>query len=106
MLDSASTIARVEDILARHQGMEGALLPILHAIQAEFGHVPQDVLPVVAKAMNISRAEVHGVMSFYHDFREVPAGRHVVKPLEPTVWPPMRRRCWGLTGTRPAVMAP
>jgi formate dehydrogenase subunit gamma len=79
MLDSASTIARVEDILARHQGMEGALLPILHAIQAEFGHVPQDVLPVVAKAMNISRAEVHGVMSFYHDFREVPAGRHVVK---------------------------
>ena len=79
MLDSASTIARVEDTLARHQGMEGALLPILHAIQAEFGHVPQDVLPVVAKAMNISRAEVHGVMSFYHDFREVPAGRHVVK---------------------------
>lgn len=79
MRDSASTIARVEDILARHQGMEGALLPILHAIQAEFGHVPQVVLPVVAKALNISRAEVHGVMSFYHDFREVPAGRHVVK---------------------------
>lgn len=79
MLDSASTIARAEEILARHQGMEGALLPILHAIQEEFGHVPQVVLPVVAKAMNISRAEVHGVMSFYHDFREAPAGRHVMK---------------------------
>ncbi|MEI6799810.1 MAG: formate dehydrogenase subunit gamma [Pseudomonadota bacterium] len=79
MLDSNTTIAKVEDILARHHGMEGALLPILHAIQAEFGHVPQVVLPVVAKAMNISRAEVHGVMSFYHDFREEPAGRHVIK---------------------------
>lgn len=79
MLDTASTIARVEEILARHHGMEGALLPILHAIQEEFGHVPQEVLPTVAKAMNISRAEVHGVMSFYHDFREAPAGRHVVK---------------------------
>lgn len=79
MLDSASTIARVEDILARHLGMEGALLPILHAVQAEFGHVPQEALPVIAKAMNISRAEAHGVMSFYHDFRDVPAGRHVLK---------------------------
>jgi len=79
MLDSNNTIAKVEDILAQHHGMEGALLPILHAIQAEFGQVPQVVLPVVAKAMNISRAEVHGVMSFYHDFREEPAGRHVVK---------------------------
>ena len=79
MLDPASTIARVEDILARHQGMEGALLPILHAVQAEFGHVPQEALPVIAKAMNISRAEAHGVMSFYHDFRDVPAGRHVLK---------------------------
>lgn len=79
MLDSDSTLARVDEILTLHQGMEGALLPILHAIQAEFGHVPQVALPVVAKAMNISRAEVHGVMSFYHDFRDAPAGRHVVK---------------------------
>jgi formate dehydrogenase subunit gamma len=79
MLDSDATIARVDEILTRHQGIEGALLPILHAIQAEFGHVPQAALPVVAKAMNISGAEVHGVMSFYHDFREAPAGRHIVK---------------------------
>lgn len=79
MLDSASTIARVEEILDRHAGMEGALLPILHAIQEEFGHVPQEALPVVAKALTITKAEAHGVMSFYHDFREKPAGRHVLK---------------------------
>ena len=71
--------AQVQDILNAHAGLEGPLLPILHAVQAEFGHVPQDALPVIAKALNISRAEVHGVMSFYHDFREEPAGRHVVK---------------------------
>ena len=59
--------------------MEGPLLPILHAIQAEFGHVPQAALPVIAQNLTLSRAEVHGVMSFYHDFREEPAGRHVLK---------------------------
>jgi formate dehydrogenase subunit gamma len=59
--------------------MEGALLPILHAVQAAFGHVPQDALPIIAKDQNISRAEAHGVMSFYHDFRENPAGRTVLK---------------------------
>ena len=70
---------QVQDILAAHAGMEGPLLPILHAVQAEFGHVPQDALPVIAKALNLSRAEVHGVMSFYHDFRAEPAGKHVVR---------------------------
>lgn len=79
MLDSVQTIQRVEDILAQHKGLEGALLPILHAVQAEFGHVPQEALPIIARDLNISRAEAHGVMSFYHDFREKPAGRHVVK---------------------------
>jgi formate dehydrogenase subunit gamma len=73
------TTARVEEILDAHQGMEGALLPILHAVQAAFGYVPRDALPVIAKRMNLSRAEVHGVMSFYHDFREDPAGHHVLK---------------------------
>lgn len=66
-------------IIAEHRGMEGPLLPILHAIQHAFGHVPQAALPLIAEALNISRAEVHGVMSFYHDFREAPAGRRVVK---------------------------
>ena len=79
MLDSVDATARVEEILNKHMALEGPLLPILHAIQAEFVHIPQVVLPVIARALNISRAEVHGVMSFYHDFRESPAGTHVVK---------------------------
>jgi formate dehydrogenase subunit gamma len=79
MLDAIQTKERVDDILTRHQGMEGSLLPILHAVQAEFGHVPQEALPIIAKDLNISRAEAHGVMSFYHDFREKPAGAHVIK---------------------------
>ena len=79
MQANAAQTAVVQDVLAAHSGMEGPLLPILHAVQAEFGHVPQEALPVIAKALNISRAEVHGVMSFYHDFREETAGRHVVK---------------------------
>jgi len=79
MLDTATLTPRIAEILAAHQHREGALLPILHDIQAEFGHIPQDCLPQIATALNISRAEVHGVVSFYHDFREAPAGRHVVK---------------------------
>jgi formate dehydrogenase subunit gamma len=69
----------VDRILAAHQGALGAALPILHDIQAEFGFVPREALPVVAEALNISRAEIHGIVSFYHDFREAPAGRHVLK---------------------------
>ena len=79
MLDIAAATDRVADILAAHQGLEGPLLPILHAVQAEFGHVPQSVLPQIARALNLSKAEVHGVVTFYHDFREAPAGRHVLK---------------------------
>lgn len=76
---SEAGLARVHDILAAHRGVEGALLPILHDVQAAFGHVPADALPVIAADLNISRAEAHGVMSFYHDFREKPAGRRVLK---------------------------
>jgi formate dehydrogenase subunit gamma len=79
MLDSVDASGRIAEILNSMKDMEGALLPILHAVQAEFGHVPQEALPQIAKALNLSKAEVHGVMSFYHDFREKPAGRHVVK---------------------------
>ena len=71
--------ARVGDILTDHRDLEGALLPILHAVQASFGYVPQDALPLIAKNLNISRAEVHGVVSFYHDFRDTPAGPHTIK---------------------------
>lgn len=73
------TEERVRDIIADHLGLEGPLLPIFHAIQAEWGHVPQMAIPVIAEVLNIGRAEVHGTMSFYHDFRTEPAGRHVVK---------------------------
>lgn len=57
----------------------GALLPVLHGIQDRIGHIPPAAVPVVAKALNLSRAEVLGVVSFYHDFRDAPPGRHVVK---------------------------
>lgn len=71
--------ARVLAIVDFWQAAEGPLLPILHDIQAEFGHVPETALRLVAERLNLSRAEVHGVMSFYHDFRSAPAGRHVLK---------------------------
>lgn len=58
--------------------LPGALLPILHALQDRFGHVPETAVPLVAKALNLSRAEVHGTLTYYHHFRQHPAGRHVV----------------------------
>jgi formate dehydrogenase subunit gamma len=70
---------RVKAICAAHAGLEGPLLPILHAVQAAFGCVPKDAIPIVAHELNLSRAEVYGVVSFYHDFREAPAGRCVLK---------------------------
>lgn len=66
-------------IIGRHEGREGALLPILHDLQVAFGCVPPAAVRLVADALNLSRAEVHGVVTFYHDFREQPAGRHVLK---------------------------
>lgn len=71
--------ARTAAIVDEFKGLEGPLLPILHGVQDEFGHVPQDALPVIAEALNLSRAEVHGVVTFYHDYRREPAGRHVIK---------------------------
>jgi formate dehydrogenase subunit gamma len=79
MLDEATISARVAEIVTAHQGMEGPLLPILHEVQAAFGHVPQAALPQIAEALRMTRAEVHGVMTFYHDFRAAPAGKHVLK---------------------------
>lgn len=67
------------EIIQRHAGREGALLPILHDVQATFGCVPSEAVPAIAHALNLTRAEVHGVVSFYHDFRDRPAGRHVLK---------------------------
>jgi formate dehydrogenase subunit gamma len=68
-----------QDIITSGAKIEGATLPILHALQEAFGHVPEEAVPMVAHALNVSRAEVHGVVTFYHDFRDKPAGRHVLK---------------------------
>jgi formate dehydrogenase subunit gamma len=70
---------RAEDIIDSLQQREGPLLPILHALQATFGYVPEPAIPLLAARLNLTRAEVHGVVSFYHDFRSAPAGRHVLK---------------------------
>ena len=80
-LQPASTqiASRTSAIIEQWKGAEGPLLPILHDIQSEFGHVPADALPVIAEALNVSRAEVHGVVTFYHDYRDHVAGRHVLK---------------------------
>jgi formate dehydrogenase subunit gamma len=72
---ASRTAAVVNDL----KGLEGPLLPILHGIQDEFGYVPGESLPVIADLLNLSRAEVHGVVTFYHDYRNHPAGRHVLK---------------------------
>jgi formate dehydrogenase subunit gamma len=72
-------VDRTSAIIADLKRLEGPLLPILHGLQEEFGYVPQESLPVIAEALNISRAEVHGVVTFYHDYRAHPAGRHVLK---------------------------
>jgi len=71
--------ARGAEIIAEHKNREGATLPILHALQEAFGYVPEPAIPMVAAALNLSRAEVYGVFTFYHDFRKAPAGRHVLK---------------------------
>jgi formate dehydrogenase subunit gamma len=70
---------RAAQVIDLHRQREGALLPVLHALQELFGHIPPAAVPIVAQALNLSRAEVHGVISFYHDFRRIPPGRAVVK---------------------------
>lgn len=55
------------------------MLPMLHALQGAFGHIPDTAYAPICDALNITRAELHGVISFYHDFRDAPAGRHVVR---------------------------
>ena len=64
--------------IERHRDSAGALLPVLHAIQDALGHVPAGAVPLIAHELNLSRAEVHGVLSFYHYFRSQPPGRHVI----------------------------
>lgn len=70
---------RIGRILADHEGMDGACLVVLQAIQREFGYVPAGALDPVARALGLSHADVYGVLSFYHDLRRAPPGRHVVR---------------------------
>jgi formate dehydrogenase subunit gamma len=67
------------EVIAGLKHLPGATLPILHALQDRFGYVDAAAVPLIADALNLSRAEIHGVVSFYHDFRDAPAGVHVVK---------------------------
>ena len=71
--------AVIRAIVGRHAAREGPLLPILHDIMAAYGHVADSVVPVVAEALNLSRAEVHGAIGFYHDFRRSPPPRPVIR---------------------------
>ncbi|RQO61300.1 formate dehydrogenase subunit gamma [Paucibacter sp. KBW04] len=67
------------DLIRKHQTQPGGLLPLLHAVQDLFSYVPSFVVPDIALALNLSRAEVHGVLSYYHFFRTEPPGHHVVQ---------------------------
>jgi formate dehydrogenase subunit gamma len=72
-------LAMVRNALERHEGEPGALLPVLHDVQDALGCIPADAVAVIAKGLNLSRAEVHGVINYYHHFRSEPAGRTVVQ---------------------------
>ena len=80
-MQAASTeiASRTSAVINELKDLEGPLLPILHDIQAEWGHVPEAAEPVIAAALSLTRAEVHGVVSFYHDFRDHPSGKHVLR---------------------------
>ena len=97
MTDVASLFPRdalgtVHSVLERHAGEPGALLPILHDVQDALGYIPADSVPAIAKGLNLSRAEVHGVITYYHHFRSEPAGRTVVQVLPRRVVQGVRSR--------------
>ena len=76
---SPEVSAKVRAALDANRDRPGALMPVLHAVQDSVGYVPDDAVALIAHDLNLSRAEVHGVVTFYHDFRHEPAGRHVLK---------------------------
>ena len=80
LIDSTPKAAVAAKAIAlRHGDKPDALIEILHDLQADLGFIPEAALPALGKALNLSRAEVHGVVSFYHDFHREPRGRHVIK---------------------------
>ncbi len=78
MTESGTTQPTVQEIIAALKDKPGALLPILHGIQGAMGYIPAESVPDIATALNLSRAEVHGVISFYHYFRDTPPGKHTI----------------------------
>jgi len=76
---STDTHEKIQVLITHHKGMPGALLPLLHAIQDEIGYVPQDCYLSISKALALSVAEVHGVVTFYHHFRTHPVGKHILQ---------------------------
>ena len=73
-----SSTDQIESLVGGFADVPGGLLPLLHAVQEEFGHVPASAVPLIAKGMGLSRAEVHGMISFYHDFRTEPRGETTI----------------------------
>ncbi|MCK9503833.1 MAG: formate dehydrogenase subunit gamma [Porticoccaceae bacterium] len=69
----------LDPLLEKFSRIEGSLLPLLHGIQAQYGYIPVEAEPAIAKALNLSNAEVRGVLSFYHDFRSTAPGKHQIK---------------------------
>lgn len=76
---TVTTEAAINAVVAAHRDDRGPLLEILHAVQSELGHIPEEAVPLIARELNITRADVHGVITFYHDFRDAPAGRTTVR---------------------------
>lgn len=79
MTDTSTMLSTVQAIATALKDKPGALLPILHGVQDALGYIPADSVPVIAKTLNLSRAEVHGVISFYHYFRETPPGKQTIQ---------------------------
>ena len=89
--------AAVEAVIAQLKAMPGAMLPILHGVQDAVGYIPPQVVQLIADELNLSRAEVHGVVTYYHHFRQTPPGRHVVQEKP---WQRTPRRPWRATFMR------
>jgi len=75
----APELSLVSQLLDKYQGVAGGLLPLLHDVQDRLGFIPAHTVPLIAEGMNLSRAEVHGVITYYHHFRSTPPGKHVVQ---------------------------
>lgn len=76
---TSNQLDKIQGHIESHKNVPGALMPLLHAIQDDIGYVPEEIYPHISKALALSVAEVHGVVSFYHHFRTHPVGKHVLQ---------------------------